>query len=95
MSNEITDISTYQEDIELGETLKRLQENKDYQKLIKELFLDGGSINLTKNFVVVRDKEEIVEQIKARSYLYRFLIDIENNAYASIEALKELQEEGE
>lgn len=95
MSNEITDISTYQEDIELGETLKRLQENKDYQKLIKELFLDGGSINLTKNFVVVRDKEEIVEQIKARSYLYRFLIDIENNAYASIEALKELQAEGE
>jgi len=93
MSNEITD-NMYQEDIELGESLARLQKNKDYKRIIKDLFLDGGSINLTKNMVVVRDKEEIVEQIKARSYLYRFLMDIENQAIASIEALKD-QEVGE
>lgn len=95
MANEITDTGMYQQEIQLAESLKRLKQNSDYKLLIEELFLDNGAINLAKNINVVRDKDEIIEQIKARGYLYRFLMDIENDGIASIEALKELQEEGE
>lgn len=92
MNNEITDL---QQDIDLADALKRLKENKDFQKLIEELYLDGGAIQLTKNFVLVNDRESLVEQYTARSWLYRFLYEIEDNGITAIEALKDLNNEGE
>jgi hypothetical protein len=90
--NEITEINTYTLDIELAESLKRLRKNKDFKRIIEELYLDGGSINLAKNIVVVKSQEDLVDQIKARGWLYRFLMEIEDAGYAAIEALKEDEE---
>lgn len=91
--NEITDVQTYEQDIKLGEAVARLRKNRDFKKVVEELYLDGGAINLAKNINVVKDQDEVVNQIKARGYLYRFLMEIEHNAEASIEALKDSQEE--
>lgn len=92
MNNEITELNL---DIELAEALTRLQKNRDFKKIVQELFLDGGSQNLTKNLVVVKDKEEIIEQIKARGYLYRFFMDIQHSGESALMTLKELQEDEE
>lgn len=93
MNNEITEIQVYERDIELAKAYKRLSENEDYKLIITELFLEQGSQNLAKNIVVVKDQESIVEQIKARGFLYRFLMDIENNGASAVEAIADLNEE--
>jgi len=90
MINEIIELT---QDIEMADALKRLRNNKDFKKIVQELFLDGGCINLTKNIVVVKDKDEIVEQIKSRGYLYRFLMEIENAGASALEAIRMSQEE--
>lgn len=88
MNDDNNEYYELQEDIQLSEALIRLKENKDFKKLIEELYLDSGAINLTKNLAVVEKEEKIIEQYKARSWLYRFFIDIENNGLAAVEALK-------
>lgn len=77
-----------QTDIKLGDALARLKKNKDFKLIIQDLFLDGGSISLAKNLVVLKDREKTIEQIAARGYLYRLLMEIE---YSAEQALFELQ----
>ena len=77
--------------IELGEELAKLRKNKAFKKIIEDLYLDGGSINLAKNINVVKNQEAVVEQIKSRGFLYRFLMEIEEDHINAIEALKEYQ----
>lgn len=90
--DDITQLTDY---IEMAESLKRLRENKDFKKVVEEYFLDGGSVNLTKNITMVKPENEyvIIEEIKSRSYLYRFLMAIEERGVEAIEALKVINEE--
>ena len=83
----------YEYDIKLGEAITRLKKNKDFKLVINDLFLEGGAINLTKNINMVKDEEIVVNQIKARGYLYRFIMELEDNANGAREALLDMQQE--
>lgn len=82
-------------DIKLGEALTRLEKNKDFKLIIKELFLDGGAINLTRNITAIKEDKQhnVVEQIKARGHLYRFLMELQANADSAKEAMLDMQQE--
>jgi hypothetical protein len=80
-------------DIKLGEALVRLEKNKDFKLIIRELFLDGGSVNLAKNINVVKNQDEVIEQIRSRGYLYRFLMELEANHLDAINELASMQQE--
>lgn len=80
-----------QADIKLGESLARLKKNKDFKAVIQDLFLDGGAVNLTKNINVVKNQDEVIEQIRSRGYLYRFLMEIEQNHNGAVQELIDLQ----
>ena len=95
MEQDINIIPELQEDIKLGEALKRLQKNKDFKALITEMYLDEGVKYLTTNIPVVRDREKAYEQITARGHLYRYLHEIESKALGAEQALAELEESEE
>jgi len=80
-------------DIKLGEALVRLEKNKDFKLVIRELFLDGGSVNLAKNINVVKNQDEVIEQIRSRGYLYRFLMELEANHLDAMNELVSMQQE--
>lgn len=88
----MSEITELQNDIALAESVARLRKNKDFKKVIQELYLDGGAINLAKNINVVKDKDEVIDQIRSRGYLYRFLMEIEEAGISAIESLKEDEE---
>lgn len=94
---EITHVELKQinDTIELGEALERLRENKDFKKIIQEFFLEGGAINLTRNLTFVKPEDEanLIEQIKARSYLFKFLDMIDNDTLDAREALRIINED--
>lgn len=74
--------------IELAESLKRLQKNKDFKKIILEGYLENGSTYLTKNLTKIKPeyKESIVEEMTARSILWRYIDNIEEEARSILEA---------
>jgi len=91
MEQDMNIIPELQEDIKLGEALKRLQKNKDFKLLISEMYLDEGVKYLTTNIPVVKDKEKAFEQITSRGHLYRYLHEIETKANGAIVALAEIE----
>lgn len=95
MEQDITIIPELQEDIRLGDALKRLRKNKDFKLLIQEAFLDVGVKYLTTNITAVRDKEAVYEQLTARSYLYRYLNELEQKAMNASIAMEEILAEEE
>lgn len=74
--------------LELADSLKRLTKNKDFKKIILEGFLEHGTINLTKNYTKIKPeyKEDVVTELNARSLLWRFLDNIEEEASSILEA---------
>lgn len=74
--------------IELAESLKKLQKNKDFKKIILEGYLEAGANNLMRNITKVKDeyKPAIVEEITARSIFAKFMDSIEEEAASIIEA---------
>lgn len=92
MEQDVNITPELQEDIKLGDALRRLRKNKDFKLLIDELYLDTGIKHLVTNIPVVNSRESVHEQLTARSYLYRYLLEIEQNALSAIMAL---EEEGE
>ena len=74
--------------IELAESLKRLIKNKDFKKIVLDGYLENGSTYLTKNLMKVKDdyKPAIIEEMSARSILWRYLDGIEEEAASILEA---------
>lgn len=88
-------IPELQENIKLGESLARLRKNKDFKLLITNMFLDEGAKFLTINTTLAKDRDAVMEQLISRSWLYRFLDEIERDAKNSILALEEIISEEE
>lgn len=74
--------------IALGDALARLKRNKDFKKIVSEMYLSGGADMLTRNMWKVKDKQVIFEEYQARSLLYKHFEMIENDAADAIEELK-------
>ena len=74
--------------LELAESLKKLQKNKDFKKIIQEGFLEDGSKFLTRNLTKVKEEFEdgIIEEMKARSIFWRYMDDILEEANSIMEA---------
>ena len=89
----IPELAEQQANLELGESLQRLKKNKDFKKLFLEMFLNQGCIILTKNMTVIKNEEVIFEELRARSYAYRFMTDIEQNYENAKFLLSEYQKE--
>ena len=79
LMNTPTNVQAYEADIKLGEALARLEKNKDYKLIINDLILAGGAIKLTENLVNAKDQSKIVQQLLARSWMYKALSDIKDN----------------
>jgi len=94
------EIAQVESDLELGQSLARLKNNRDFKKLILKMYLEDGAIMLTKNLKKIKynsnAKMDIInDEYIARSSLYGFMDDIEANALSGAEYMKELAEEGE
>jgi len=74
--------------IELAEELGRLYKNKSFKKIVLDGYLDKGSVFLTKNLTKVKDevRPAIVEEMGARSILWKYLDSIEEEARSIMEA---------
>ena len=79
--------------ISLGESLERLKKNRDFKRLILDMYLKDGSDILTRNLTRVNDKELLFEQFKARSWLYDHLDRIEDDYNTALETYQNLQGE--
>ena len=89
MEQDVNITPELQEDIKLGDALRRLRKNKDFKLLISDLFLDEGIKHFVTNIPVVKDREAINEQLAARGLLYRYLLEIEQNSLSAMMALEE------
>lgn len=83
-----------QEEIEesklmLADSLRKLYNNKDFKNIILNGYLESGSVYLVKNFTKVPRQEDqigLVEQIKSRSNLWKYLDSIEEEAISILNA---------
>jgi hypothetical protein len=81
--------------VSLGESLQRLKKNKDFKKIVAELYLSDGADILTKNLVRVKDRENLMEQFVARSWLYDHFDRIDDEYSKALEELSNIDSEGE
>lgn len=74
--------------IELAEDLRKLLKNKEFKKIVLDGFLESGSTFLCKNITKVKPeyKEAIVEEMTARSILWKYIDGIEEDARSILEA---------
>lgn len=103
MENEQVEYNTHeleslQSDITLGDALERLMKNRDFKKLITEMYLETGSNMLTQNYWKVKHRENgkldfIQDGLIARSMLYGFFEDIKNNANGARAEFNAINEE--
>ncbi len=87
-----TELEQLNGDIELNASLGRLMKNRDFKKLVLDMYLRDGAVLLTKNLWKVKSKRDanmsvIDDAFIARSLLYGFFEDIERNANDAVEAL--------
>lgn len=92
---QVVDIPELQEDIELGQALQKLKKNKDFKKIFLDMYLNDGSNYLTSNIAITKNREAVYEQLIARSWLYRFIHEIEARANDAALMLEQLNEEEE
>lgn len=108
MSNEqanysTQDLESLQADVALGDALDRLVKNRDFKKLILDMYLKDGADMLTRNYWKIKHRENgklefIQDGINARSMLYGFMEDVQTNAMgarAEFSALNKEESEGE
>jgi len=74
--------------ISLGESLSRLKKNRDFKRIISELYLTGGADMLTQNLWKVKDKSVLFEEYAARSLLYKHFEMIENDAMSASDEIR-------
>lgn len=74
--------------IELAVKLKKMMNTKEFKEIILNGYLESGSVYLVKNFTKVKPEEQmsIVEQMKSRSNLWKYLDGIEEEARNAIES---------
>ena len=74
--------------LELAESYKRLLKNKDFKKIVLDGYLDSGSTYLCKNLTKIKPefKDNIVEEMTARSIAWKYLDNIEEEARSILEA---------
>ena len=74
--------------LELAEDVVWLCNNKRFKRVILDGYLENGSTYLTKNLMKVKDdyKPAIIEEMGARSILWRYLDGIEEEAASILEA---------
>lgn len=81
--------------IELGESLQRLKKRKDFKRVIGDLYLSDGADILTRNLTRVKDEDKIIEQLKARSWLYDHFDRIDDDLLKAREEMSNLEVEEE
>jgi len=86
------EIEQLQGDIDINKSLERLMKNKDFKKIILDMYLRDGAVLLTKNLWKIKTKKDanmdiINDAFISRSLLYGFFEDIERNANDALEAL--------
>ena len=97
MNQEMTELES---DLDLGTALARLKNNRDFKRLFLKMYLEDGSIMITKNLKKIKynanAKMDIInDALIARSDVFGFMEDIEENARQAGLALKEYAEEAE
>jgi len=78
-----------EEMITLGQALARLEKNRDFKKIVENLFLKDGADILTQNLWKVKDREKLYEEYMARSLLHKHFEMIRNDAISAAEELKD------
>jgi len=88
------EIRQLEEDLALNDALQRLMKNRDFKKIVLEMYLKDGSVMIMKNLAKIKYRKEanmevINDALIARSLLDGFFGDIERNAKDAVEALRE------
>lgn len=92
------ELESIQNDIALGDALDRLMKNKDFKKIILDMYLKDGADMLTRNYWKIKHRENgklefLQDGITARSMFYGFMEDIQTNANGAREELNTLNDE--
>lgn len=92
------ELESLQNDMALGDCLDRLMKNRDFKRLILDMYLKDGSDMLTRNYWKIKHREGgkldfIQDGIIARSMLYGFMEDVQHNADGARQEIASLNEE--
>ena len=92
------EISQLESDLELGNKLARLKKNRDFKDLFIKMYLEDGALMLTKNLKKLKynknaNMDIIDDAFIARSDVYGFMEDIEENARNAGIAMQEYADE--
>lgn len=92
------ELESLQNDIALGDAMDRLVKNRDFKKLVLDMYLKDGANMLCQNYWKIKHRKEgnlefIQDGIQARSMFYGFMEDIQNNANGARYELASLQEQ--
>ena len=92
------ELEVMQGDIALGDAMDRLMKNRDFKKLILDMYLKDGANMLMKNYWKIKHRENgklefIQDSINARSMLDGFIEDVQSNAIGARQEIASLGKE--